>query len=633
MSAYRTGKVLNAYHEDDKTIAERDLHNKFCKWGLSLPVPIEDVVHQCGKTVHTTHWVKPSTWVQNLMKLHPECLTGGFKKEKDIQFQLRSFWRYFEAVHPEHLVFKTHRHRLDRVLPLALFGDEGRGPKRGQFLIWSMESILGISDYSRGQTCTCKAKLRCMPKVDETVSGDAMEISDDEYEQFLRAKKQSTNNTHHSYLTRHVLFGLPSFIYKSHPVIEYTHIQLLVKDLENLFTSGVHAGRASADDVWFGAVLGSKGDFKHQTAIGNLDRSYHSIGVTAGNLMCSHCLAGAEGIPFERTDFSPVWESTLHSNRPWTLVPDLCAIPYDPSKPEHLLKFDLFHLYKVGLGRDLAGSAVIVWCRLGFWDDPDPTSCDSKNIDQRLERAHSSFKLFCLQAKKSPGLRSFTRTFFNASTQAHSPWSNSKGSDTMLLLHWLCWFAKLHIQMPTDASRNHQHMLKLFVHTAEASFDMFDIVYSHGLWLDRSCTKVLYLKVMQLLKGYQALATEALKLKVAAWGLKPKFHALHHVSFDLRSQLLHNCKICLNPVVWGNEQNEDTIGRVSRLSKLVSVRTITRRVLNRYFLKKRALLKRHAVLGKNDEECLAQSHPWLSVRLRSWPNTIPDHTLSKALVY
>ena len=51
-----------------------------------MPVPIEDIVHECDKKVLTTHWVRPSSWVQQLMKLHPECLTGGFKREKDIEF-------------------------------------------------------------------------------------------------------------------------------------------------------------------------------------------------------------------------------------------------------------------------------------------------------------------------------------------------------------------------------------------------------------------------------------------------------------------------------------------------------------------------------------------------------------------
>lgn len=336
--------------------------------------------------------------------------------------------------------------------------------------------------------------------------------------------------------------------------------------------------------------------------------------------MCSHCLAGDEAIPFERADYDPIWKSTLHSSRPWAIAPDIS-----------LIKFDLFHLWKVGLGRDLAGSAILVWCRLGLFDDPDPNCQDYKNIEDRLERAHNSFRLWCMANSKSPGLRSFSKAFLNSKSYAHSAWSNSKGSDTTLLNQWLCWFAKLHLQMPTQVSMQHEHMLRTFVHTSQASFDMFDVLYSHGVWLNRSCAKLVYLKILQLMRGYKSLAHQALQLNIVAWGMKPKFHALHYVYFDLRSQLQKGCKLCLNPIVWGNEQNEDTIGRVSRLSKVVSVRTITQRVLNRYFLKKRALLKRHAILGKKGAdwnqswprflphaEDLARHMPWSNAGYAGW---------------
>lgn len=276
VTAHRTGKVLiNAGHGVDQTIAERELHKKFNLWGLSLPIPIEDVIHECDKRMVTTHWCKPTDWIRTLMKLHPESLTGGFKREKDIECQLRIFWRYFQQVHPEHLVFSAHSHRLHRVLPLALFGDEGRGPKRGQFLVWTVESLLGIHDLPHENKCQCKHQLGAMPQLDTTISGDDINPENGERTDFFRALLQSTNNTGHSYLTRHVIFGLPSFLYKTNPEIEHRHIQLLAEDCKSLFTSGVLTDGARHGGLWFGAILGSEGDFKHQTAIGNLERSYH----------------------------------------------------------------------------------------------------------------------------------------------------------------------------------------------------------------------------------------------------------------------------------------------------------------------------------------------------------------------
>ena len=34
--------------------AERDCHRKFCRWGLSLPIPIQEVQHEVGKNLLTT---------------------------------------------------------------------------------------------------------------------------------------------------------------------------------------------------------------------------------------------------------------------------------------------------------------------------------------------------------------------------------------------------------------------------------------------------------------------------------------------------------------------------------------------------------------------------------------------------
>jgi hypothetical protein len=195
---------------------------------------------------------------------------------------------------------------------------------------------------------------------------------------------------------------------------------------------------------------------------------------------------------------------------------------------------------------------------------------------------------------RTPGLQSFSKAFFVMKSYADSPWSNSKGADTVLLIQWLHWLVSLNLKTPVDGLdlQSYGRMLRLFKHTAEQSFGVMEVVYTHGLWLSRTCAKHLYGRLFLLLRGYRSLAAEALKFRFNAFGLKPKMHAIAHVAFELRQQLLAKRKRILNPLAWGCEQNEDTVGRVSRIARQVSVRTITKRVLDRYFLKKRALLKR-----------------------------------------
>lgn len=458
-----------------------------------MPVRIEDVIHDTDNGSITSHWVRPTSWVKELMRLYPGCLTGGFQDSAKIGLQLRAFWESYRKYHGEHAIFSSpNNSRLDRVIPLALFGDEGRGPKRGQFLVWSMEAVLGLDEHVK--TCSCEQHLSELPPLDIPVQngnvGDALRQED-----FHRACKQSTNNKNHSFLTRHVLFGLPHWYYKRHPAVEHEHIKLMVEDLKDLFASGVDVGGVR----YYGCIVGSKGDFKHQVAIGNLDRSYNTFGTRYGNLMCSLCQAGAPGFPFELVEHEPRWAPTMFNSRPWSSTPILTTIDFDSTKPEHLLKLDFFHLWKVGLGRDFVGSCVVLFCRVGLFDDGSAN--ESKDIDSRLERAHYSFRLWALVNSFSPGLQSFSKAFFSIKSFADSPWSNSKGSDTVMLSKWVAWVAGLHLSSPTVASQKHVRLLKLVKHTAQHSFHVMEILYDHGLWLHKTCAKHLYWRLFMMLKG------------------------------------------------------------------------------------------------------------------------------------
>ena len=77
------------------------------------------------------------------------------------------------------------------------------------------------------------------------------------------------------------------------------------------------------------------------------------------------------------------------------------------------------------------------------------------------------------------------------------------------------------------------------------------------------------------------------------FGLKPKFHALHHILWDVREALRSPAPLLLNPAVFSCDGNEDTVGRLCSIALSVSTRTINLRVIQRYFLKKSAVVRRH----------------------------------------
>ena len=309
--------------------------------------------------------------------------------------------------------------------------------------------------------------------------------------------------------------------------------------------------------------------------------------------MCHLCYAGDPNYPFEEVDDEPGWASTLFQSRPWEENgPQLGFIPYDRfGRQEGMFRHDhLFHLFKVGMSRDVVGSLIVLYARLSFFDSDDCADGESKDINDRLARAFGSFKLWCLQDKKSPGCRSFTRSFLNCKTFAQSPWSNSKGSDSTLLLKWLLWFTGLQLSLDTQGF---EQFFKTARKVIESILGMHKICETHGLFLDRACAQLLYVKMMTIARGYHALARLAMSFFMVGFAVKPKYHGLKHAAYKLRLALKKGAPKMLSPNFASCESNEDHVGKISSLARKVSTRTIGHRILQRYFLKSRALFQRH----------------------------------------
>ena len=162
----------------------------------------------------------------------------------------------------------------------------------------------------------------------------------------------------------------------------------------------------------------------------------------------------------------------------------------------------------------------------------------------------------------------------------------------MLLLRWLLWLVGFLLQASEGLSEQQKSLFKAYKHSVSHCLSAFDLMYSHGLWLQRKCAVVLYSHLMLLLRGYKRCARLVLDMKHTGFGLKPKYHGTHHLAHSIRKDLQAGCDLIINPMHAGNEQNEDKVGKVSRVSKKISTRTVTNTILQRYFLKKKALLRR-----------------------------------------
>lgn len=498
-------------------------------------------------------------------------LSGG--PGNNIHDQLQAFWTCYEYYQPGHEVYKKSKADLRYTLPIAIHGDEGRYLKKGNFMVCTVETLLGVDSSKkdiklRKKPCTCPMD-GALGRYGSVGTGD---VGDTKFQGDVhRAGSQCVNDCGNEFLSKFLIFGMSSLKYKKHSGLLTQAFDMVAEDLKHLFTTGI----SIRGQTFYAATLGLKGDLKFHHQIGNLTRSYYNAGARANHPMCSLCMAGHDAVMFEDLSDSPAWMETLFFERPWKegCMPSLASIPFQSSCPEAIFRLDLFHCYKVGLGRDLTGSTIIVLCQLGYFDFE---STEEFNLPSRLQRAFGFFELWCKGCGKSPAIHSFSKSLLNYQNERAFAWANVKGSDNTLLTQWLIFTVKLAQQTQS----RHPKLESALVETLEAAKTIFDILHSHSLWLDRACAQRVQHYMTVLLRGFKVLATLAKSLNVPAYALKPKLHACDHINRDLKRQLSNKAPKVLNPLAFSCEANESIIGHISRLSRRVNSRTVSCRVLD-----------------------------------------------------
>lgn len=82
-------------------------------------------------------------------------------------------------------------------------------------------------------------------------------------------------------------------------------------------------------------------------------------------------------------------------------------------------------------------------------------------------------------------------------------------------------------------------------------------------------------------RSYMYQASEANKLALDYFQLIPKLHWCHHIAHEMKRQ----CDLagyCLNPAIHSCSMDEDFIGKMAALSRCVSPRLVSKRVMERY---------------------------------------------------
>ena len=531
-----------------------------------------------------------------LLNRAPELVLGG-QEISTGQQSLKKFWDTYESFHPTHAVYQLQQPERTRgnTLVLQLHGDEGRGLKKGNTCVIMVETVLGLDSFqssSKRQSRACedcclseKSAKRC--RLASGFRECSTSVSSDDCPTHMQ-----TNYKLHSYLTRFVLVVLPNRLSKDKNLLNLIFIRL-TEDFKELFEKGV----ATQSGRWFGALLGFKGDLKWYEKIASLDRCFNRQLKSEAH-MCHECLAGVPTLPFETISHHPAWEETIYSQRPWSFPPPWESIPFNVDnqnpKPEMILRRDVFHNFKLGVLRDFTASAILLLCHLKYFHETKTRGSGISNkIDVLLERAYHHFRLYCDTSKRYPALHSFTPIFFNRTKSTDYPWMNAKGSDIVLVVAWLRVFVAGLLLNPL--AEDHKHVLAAIQEGAAAVENFHGILYTHGIFLHKECGARLHQELHTALNCYNKLAFHSLYgYSFCGFSMKSKFHGMCHTKRDLLVDLESaTSAYVISPLCFACEGNEDTIGRISRLSRRVSPRIPSKRTLELYLVKAKMVYDRY----------------------------------------
>ena len=507
---------------------------------------------------------RPRDVLQYLLATEPWILLGGLKPGLQAQQMLQTFWDAFKYEHASHEVYSTPGIDFKFTIPLLLHGDGARTLKKQPLEVVSLQPVLGIDTIQASRKCGCD--------VPTVYSGE--DLSDP---RCLRL-----NSKNNSYLTHFLLCSFPSKRYKKLPGLLKAMLECICQDLATVCSAGL----VHDDNVYKFAVIGCKGDLEYQKKIGVLNRSYMNVGHRNQNKVCHECWGGDPAYPFEDFRSTANWRTSLYNDTPWETPPPFRFLAFEPwnsGKAAMFFKRDPLHIFRLGVARNLCGSAVVLCCLEGLFDDGD----DSKAMENRLARAWSLFTLWCESENVSPqSMRAFTKEKLHYMTQNSFPWIGCKGSDTMLLLRWLRWFSSFQLGLHPGSE-----ILAKLVKACQSGID-FQRIHRHGIFLWPQCRLQIMYSCRNFCHAYAELASLCFRSGRTLFGMVPKAHALAHIDHYLQDARNAGDPISVNPALYDCSMSEDFVGQVARQSRRVSYKKTVDNTLLAYRVRAKMVIQR-----------------------------------------
>jgi len=544
-AASRSGGLLELSRKRPKN-GERDCQHLMAK-KLRLSLPIAQHYLDTKDDSLKLPFLRFRDWLSFLLKhncLHILC--GLVKPNPDRQGDIfEAFWRRFAIHHPDHPVIQRAERgeiSLRRTVPLLLHGDEGRSKKRSPFLVCNLHSPLGRGVEAGLQEGRRREYLKMLP-----------------------------NFTGHSYTNRFLVSCLPKQDYcgKNSFVFDIL-MQTIAEELHHCASEGVqHEGQR-----YLAVCIGIVGDWPWLCKAGGLQRSFMNVNKhkeDAGGRrrsecrgVCHLCRAGQPDWPYEQIGSrTPLWEATMLTQSPFQGPCCLEIIPHCPGKFPDMFKFDVFHTWHLGVGKNFLGGMLALLSELE----------DGSNVDVRFEQLSARYKAWCRQNGKTAYCQRITKEHLNWISKSHYPTGSwHKGDLTTTLMLWV--ESRFHAEQWQD------EMLALAGQAAVAINKAVRLMYTSGAWMEQATARECADLGLRFLRRYNSLALLAHAQNKRLWLVMPKAHALHHLFLHLLQQ--SNVGRCFNLICTSVQQDEDLIGRNSRLSRHVSTLTCAQRVMERH---------------------------------------------------
>ena len=512
------------------------------KHKTQLAVPMTSVL-AAGSDIP---WIAPRDWFQFVMECGLWRMFAGLRVEqKHLEPQTwKKFWKQYQVLHPDFPLFSEEWSHVDpsRCVGVYIHGDEGRTLKKSGWMVVTMQSALGRGFDQK--------------RLKRDVSG---------------VLKPQVNFAGNTYTTRMVGFCMPKTIYDKVPAVFDEAMRIYGENLRDLLDHGlVHPD--TKERHWV-VCLGVKGDWPFLSKAGRFTRSFNTMAKQGKNEKehgCCHlCLAGYKDYPAEELNsYNPAWCNTVGIVRPWMRTPPILKSQVtEVGCPEKFFYADVWHTVHLGVGKSFVASTIHLVL------DVLPHS----NLDLKWDFLTQHYVNWCRANKKQTHISKITKTLmcYNDRSGVKGAWH--KGA---LTTNFMKWLMRLIPDVPADPEG-----LLVVCQVAVARLNgMFACFYQGGFFLDKAESLYAASCLLEFGGAYMKLAEAQFKVqRPYLFPLFPKLHSLNHCMVEMKRDVdAHGYS--QNPMATSCQMDEDAIGKLSRLSRRVSIRKAMIRTLSRYLI-------------------------------------------------